>query len=206
MIGFYIIIKNNWNSGFTFVFVILCDACITHAAAERAYWVGHRETGHEVWFRDVLDDQELKIFFVDQPWWPTCFMLYLPRNLVPLMVSVVFKKFISQLQQQNILSWKVTHVRNKTAFVRNYKSWLTLLIFTRMSYILKQTCSFLQQVCLSMDDLNFWQLLLWPAFFPFITKTSSHLSSLEICEMLPNPFLWKTTWLKVFHPQVERSW
>ena len=70
-----------WNSVFTFVFVELCDAYITYAATEKPYRVNHRETVHKIWFRHVLDDVELKIFFVGQPWWPTFFMLHLPRNL-----------------------------------------------------------------------------------------------------------------------------
>ena len=72
-----------WNSVFTFVFVILCDAYITHAATDKPYRADHRETVHKIWFRHVLDDLELKIFFVGQPSWPTCFMLHLPRNLGP---------------------------------------------------------------------------------------------------------------------------
>ena len=70
---------------FTFVFVI-CDACITcftHAATEKPYRADQRDTVHNIWFRHVLGDLELKIFFVGQPWWPTCFMLHLPRNLGP---------------------------------------------------------------------------------------------------------------------------
>ena len=33
-----------WNSVFTFVFVILCDAYITHAATDKPYKADHRET------------------------------------------------------------------------------------------------------------------------------------------------------------------
>ena len=33
-----------WNSVFTFVFVKLCDAYITHAATEKPYRAHHRET------------------------------------------------------------------------------------------------------------------------------------------------------------------
>ena len=66
-----------------FVFVILCDAWITHAATEKPYRADRRESVHKIWFRHVLDELELKIFFVGQPWWPTCFMLHLSRKLSP---------------------------------------------------------------------------------------------------------------------------
>ena len=42
-----------------------------------------RETVQEIWFRHVLDDLELKLFFTGQPWWPTCLMLHLSRDLSP---------------------------------------------------------------------------------------------------------------------------
>ena len=72
-----------WNSVFKFVFVMLCDAYITHAATDKPHRADHRETVHITWFRHVFDDLELKIFFVGQPWRPTCFMLHLPRKLGP---------------------------------------------------------------------------------------------------------------------------
>ena len=92
----------------------MCDAYITHAATEKlhlhytcSYRADHRETiplicnaqytikilvliekkMQKIWFRYVLDNLELKIFFVDQPWWPTCFMLHLPRNLGPHLIQ-----------------------------------------------------------------------------------------------------------------------
>ena len=34
----------SWNSDFTFVFVILCDAYITRAATDEPYRADHRET------------------------------------------------------------------------------------------------------------------------------------------------------------------
>ena len=33
-----------WNSVFTFVFVIVCDAYITHGATDKPYRADHRET------------------------------------------------------------------------------------------------------------------------------------------------------------------
>ena len=48
---------------------------------EKPYRADHRETVHKIWLRHVLGDVELKIFFDGQQWWPTCFMLHLPRNL-----------------------------------------------------------------------------------------------------------------------------
>ena len=61
-------INTFWNSVFTFVFVILYDVYITDAATDKPYRADHRETVHKIWFRHVLDDLELKIFFVGQPW------------------------------------------------------------------------------------------------------------------------------------------
>ena len=92
-----------WNLVFTFAFVKWCDAYITHAAIDKPYRADHRETVplicnaqyiikilvpiekkmQKIWFRHVLDNLWLKIFFVVQPWWLTCFMLHLPRNLGP---------------------------------------------------------------------------------------------------------------------------
>ena len=44
---------------------------------------------HKISFRHVLDDLDLKIIFVGQPWWLACFMLHLPRNLGPHLYNVV---------------------------------------------------------------------------------------------------------------------
>ena len=71
---------------------MLSDARITHAATEKPYRADRRETVQKIWFRHVLENLELKLFFVGQPWWPTCFMLHLPRNLGPHLRKVsIFK-------------------------------------------------------------------------------------------------------------------
>ena len=129
----------SWNSDFTFVFVILCDAYITRAATDEPYRADHRETVHKIWFRYGLDDLELKIFFVVQPWWSIFFMLHLPRNLGPHLLSdntyfylrwteiVFLSRFVYFAIAKNTISYLRLHSYNIYFPVYEKKQKLKLL-------------------------------------------------------------------------------